>query len=232
MRCAVLLVLVLLLLLACALLGPQAAAAPIPGSPLDAYDRRVPYDPGVHRIARLAALLAYALMVATVLLGVVLRLRYFQRVVNRATVHGAHTTLALSALIFGAVHGSSFLYQPIWRIGARELVVPFVGGEQRIPVGFGILGLELAVVVACALWLQRRLGYHRWLRVHQCAYAAFALIWLHIFTVHPEPRHLNAVAIGVAGGAGLCLLAFLIRVLPSPTRLRRRAFTHLSETVR
>ncbi|WP_377269620.1 ferric reductase-like transmembrane domain-containing protein [Peterkaempfera sp. SMS 1(5)a] len=217
----------LLVLTVSVLLAPEASAAvsvaPIPGSPLDAYDKKIPYDMGSHSIARLAAIVAYALMVATVVFGVVLRLRFMQRTVNRATIYGAHMTLALSALIFGAIHGITFLYQPVWDIGLRELTVPFTGGVQRIPVGFGILGLELAIAVGCSVWLQRRLGYHRWLRFHQLAYAAFALIWLHVYTVHPEPRHVNPVAIGIAGGAGACLLAFLIRAFPSRSRLRQRS---------
>lgn len=210
----------------CCLVAPAACAvaSPIPGSPLDAYNQHVPYDQGVHKIARLVALIAYVLMVATVVLGVMLRLRFMQRSVNRATFYGAHMTLALSAMIFGAIHGLTFLYQPIWRIGWTQLGVPFLGGVQRVPVGFGIVGTELAVAVACSVWLQHRLGYHRWLRFHQLAYAAFALIWLHVFLVHPEPRHFNPVSVGVAAGAGTVLLVFLIRILPSRSRLRQRAF--------
>ncbi|WP_042417986.1 ferric reductase-like transmembrane domain-containing protein [Streptacidiphilus anmyonensis] len=198
--------------------------APIPGSPLDAYNHGVAYDMGVHQIARLFAMVAYALMVATVLLGAVLRLRILERHVNRATIYGAHMTVGLSAIIFGCLHGLTFLYQPIWHIGTVQLLVPFAGPVQRIPVGFGVLGTELAIAVGCSVWLQRRLGYQRWLRFHQLAYVSFALVWLHIFLVHPEPRHLNLVAVGIAIGAGVCLLAFLIRALPSRSRLRQRAF--------
>ncbi|MYS21010.1 Ferric reductase like transmembrane component [Streptomyces sp. DvalAA-14] len=231
---AVLLVL-LLCLLALSMIAATAAhaagAAPIPGSPLDAYDKQLPYDTGVHRLARLAALIAYVLMVATVVLGAVLRLRFLQHAVNRSTFYGAHMTLALAAMIFGGIHGVTFLYQPVWRIDTIRLMVPFSGGLQRIPVGFGILGTELAVAVACAVWLQRRLGYHRWLRVHQCAYIAFAAIWLHIVLVHPEPRHLNLVSVGIATGAVTVLLTFLLRLFPSRSRLRRRAFPARAEVV-
>lgn len=223
--CALLLVLLALCLVSAA---PAHAAdvtpAPIPGSPLDAYDKQLPYDVGAHKIARLAALIAYALMVATVVLGVLLRMRFLQHAVNRATFYGAHMVLALSAMIFGGIHGLTFLYQPVWHIGVVQFVVPFSGGLQRVPVGFGILGTELAIAVACAVWLQRRLGYHRWLRFHQFAYIAFGLIWLHVFLVHPEPRHLNVVAVGVAAGALTVLVVFLIRALPSRSRLRQRPF--------
>jgi DMSO/TMAO reductase YedYZ heme-binding membrane subunit len=200
------------------------SARPIPGSPLDAYDHHMAYDRASHKLARLFAFIAYALMVATVVLGVILRLRFMQRAVNRATFYGAHMTLALSAVIFGAVHGVTFVYQPVWDIGWYEYTVPFTSHVQRLPVGFGVLGTELAVAVACSVWLQRRLGYHRWLRVHQFAYVCFGLVWLHIFLVHPEPRHLNLVAVAIAAGAGTTLLAFLIRALPSRSRLRQRAF--------
>ncbi|WP_445528598.1 ferric reductase-like transmembrane domain-containing protein [Streptomyces cyslabdanicus] len=220
------LALVLTVTVGCCLTAPGAWAAepPIPGSPLDAYNHHVPYDVGVHKIARLAAIIAYVLMVATVVLGVMLRLRFMQQAVNRSTFYGAHMTLALSATIFGGMHGLTFLYQPIWQIGWTQLTVPFVGGVQRLPVGFGILGTELAIAVACSLWLQRRLGYHRWLKFHQLAYVAFALLWLHIFLVHPEPRHLNPVSVGIAAGAGTVLLALLIRIFPSRSRLRQHAF--------
>jgi predicted ferric reductase len=199
-----------------------AGPAPIPGSPLDAYDKQIPYDVGVHKLARVAAFIAYALMVATVVLGVLLRLRFMQRTVNRSTFYGAHMTLALSTMIFGSIHGLTFLYQPVWQIGIKQFTVPFSGGMQRIPVGFGILGTELAIAISCAVWLQRRMGYHRWLRFHQLAYAAFALIWLHVFLVHPEPRHVDLVAVGVAAGAVTVLLALLVRALPSRSRLRQR----------
>jgi DMSO/TMAO reductase YedYZ heme-binding membrane subunit len=222
----------LVLLVAAVLaLGMPAAHAvttgsppPIPGSPLDAYDHGVAYDVGSHKIARLFALIAYTLMIATLLLGVILRLRLLERVAHRATIYGAHMTVGLSALIFGSLHGLTFLYQPIWRIGTVQLLVPFAGPVQRIPVGFGVLGTELAIAVGCSVWIQRRMGYQRWLRFHQLAYVSFALVWLHIFLVHPEPRHLNPVAVGIALGAGVCLLAFLIRALPSRSRLRQRAF--------
>ncbi|GAA1220748.1 hypothetical protein GCM10009665_08580 [Kitasatospora nipponensis] len=203
---------------------PAVAAPPIPGSPLDAYDKQIPYDMGVHKIARLAAIISYTLMVATVVLGIVLRMRYFQRHVNRSTVYGAHLTTALSALIFGALHGLTFAYQPVWELGTADLLIPFTGGLQRVPVGLGVLGTELAVAVGCSLWLQQRLGYRRWLKSHQLGYVAFGLIWLHVFTVHPEPRHVNLVAIGIAAGFLSCLLAFLIRVLPSRSRLDQRSF--------
>ncbi|MGW2256215.1 hypothetical protein ACWCXH_39715 [Kitasatospora sp. NPDC001660] len=137
---------------------PAAAEAPIPGSPLDAYDRQMLYDMGVHLIARLCAIISYVLMVATVVLGVALRMRYFQRRVNRSTVYGAHMTIAVSALIFGAPHGMTFRYQLVWQIGTAHLVVPFTGGQQPISVGLGILGTELAVAAGCSVWLQQRLG--------------------------------------------------------------------------
>ncbi|WP_338672473.1 ferric reductase-like transmembrane domain-containing protein [Streptomyces sp. SCSIO 30461] len=226
----------LLLILAVVLVySPDASAAPfadpIPGSPLDARQKGFPYDVGVHEIARLAALVAYGLMVAAVVFGVVLRLRFMQHRVNRATIHGAHMTLGLSALIFAVVHGMTFLYQPVWGMGPTELIVPFAGGLQRIPVGLGILGTELCIAVGCSVLLQRRLGYHRWLRFHQLAYAAFLLIWLHIFLVHPEPRRPGLVAATVAGGAAACLLAFLIRVFPSRSRLREPTTTITPEVM-
>ncbi|WP_329128728.1 ferric reductase-like transmembrane domain-containing protein [Streptomyces sp. NBC_01476] len=224
-----LLLFLLALLIVAAPAAHPAAASPIPGSPLDAYDKQVPYDMGVHKLARVAAIIAYVLMVATVGLGVVLRLRFMQQAVNRATFYGAHMTLALSAMIFGGIHGLTFLYQPVWKIDTARLIVPFSGGLQRIPVGFGILGTELAIAVACAVWLQRRLGYRRWLRVHQFAYAAFGLIWLHVFLVHPEPRHVNLVSVGIGAGAVTVLLAFLVRLLPSRSRLRQRAFPGRTE---
>ncbi|MDH6133707.1 DMSO/TMAO reductase YedYZ heme-binding membrane subunit [Kitasatospora sp. MAA4] len=220
----VLAVVLLVAVLSLLAMRPAVAATPIPGSPLDAYDRQIPYDMGAHEIARLSAIISYTLMVATVVLGIVLRMRYFQRNVNRGTVYGAHMTIALSALIFGAVHGLTFTYQPVWDIDTARLLIPFTGGRQRVPVGLGILGLELAVAVGCSVWLQQRLGYRRWLRFHQLSYVAFGLIWLHIFTVHPEPRHLDLVAIGIAAGFLSCLLAFLIRALPSRSRLNQHSF--------
>ncbi|MCQ4085160.1 ferric reductase-like transmembrane domain-containing protein [Streptomyces sp. RB6PN25] len=188
---------------------------PVPGSPGAARVQHIAYDEGVHKIARLAALLAYALMVATVVFGVLLRTRFAQRHIRRQTLYGAHMVLALTAVVFSLVHGLTFIYQPVWRIALVNLVVPFVGGVQKVPVGFGVLGLELALAVGVSVWAQRRLGYRRWLRLHQGAYVAFLLVWLHIITVNPEPRTLSLVGMGVAAGAGACFLLFTLRLLPA-----------------
>jgi DMSO/TMAO reductase YedYZ heme-binding membrane subunit len=192
-----------------------AAAVTVPGSRAAARAQHIAYDVGVHKIARLAALLAYVLMVAAVVFGVLLRTRFAQRHVKRQTLYGAHMVLALTAILFSLVHGATFVYQPVWHISAVNVVLPFVGGVQDVQVGFGILGLELAVAAGVSVWAQRRMGYRRWLRFHQGAYVAFVLIWLHIVTVNPEPRSLNFVGLTVAAGAGACFLLFVLRLLPA-----------------
>ncbi|WP_225846620.1 hypothetical protein [Streptomyces sp. HPF1205] len=117
-----------------------AIPAPVPGPPPDTWDRRLPSDPGAHERARLAAIVAYAFTVATVVAGIVLRPRFRHRTVNRAAFHRAHAEPALSAMISGGVNGRAFVRRPVWRIGARELPAPFGGARRRNPVGVETLG--------------------------------------------------------------------------------------------
>ncbi len=207
-----------------ALLAPEAfaAAPPIPGSPLDAYREHVPYDMGVHKIARLAAIIAYVLMVATVVLGVMATAVHATRRQQSYVLRRSHDAGSLSDDLRGHPRPDVPLPADLAdRVGPADAAL-----SRRRPArtgGHGYPGTELAIAVACSVWLQNRLGYHRWLRIHQFAYASFALIWLHIFLVHPEPRHLNLVAVGIAAGAGTVLVAFLIRLFPSRSRLRQRA---------
>jgi ferredoxin len=58
-------------------------------------------------------------------------------------------------------------------------VVPFVDGKDPIGVGLATISTEMFIALALSVLIQKRLGYHRWRRMHAWAYVAFTLVGAH-----------------------------------------------------
>ncbi len=180
-----------------------------------------PYDQGVRHVATLAGYLSYGLMAVAVCFGILTTTGWARRSVTRQSLLSGHMVLAVMALTFGTLHGVAYALQTGQRFSYLMVVVPFAQGGE-IEVALGIVGLELGIAVAVSIWVQRRLGYHRWHLIHYLAYVAFALALAHTIATSPEVRSLGGVGIIVAAAAAACVLMTVLRMLPATTAVAGR----------
>ena len=157
--------------------------------------------------ARAGGVLAYLLVSASVLAGILLAGKVRVPGLPRFAVEDVHRFLGLLAGLFIAIHVGSVALDSVVPFSLSQLVVPFTAGYRPLATGLGVVALELLLALAVTNRLRSRLPYRVWRRAH---YATLA-VWL-LATVHGilsgTDRHqtwlllLYAVTVALVIGAG------------------------------
>ncbi len=124
--------------------------------------------------ARAGGVVAYLLVSATVLAGIVLAGKRSVPGLPRFAVEDVHRFLGLLAGLFIAMHVGSVALDTVVPFSLTQLVVPFTAAYRPLATGLGIVAMELLVAVAITNRLRSRLPYRFWRRAH---YATLG-VWL------------------------------------------------------
>ena len=160
---------------------------------------RMKSDPTFWILARSSGLLAYALLTASVLAGLVLKSRPFGTALKPATVTDLHRFLALLGLGAVLAHASALVLDSTVPIGIAGLLVPGLAPYRPLWTGLGVLAAELMVVVYASFSLRKRIGARNWRRLHWATYLVFALATLHGLAAGTDSG--RTWALGLYGGA-------------------------------
>lgn len=177
-------------------------------------------------IERSSGLLAYALLTATVLAGLVLKGRPLGKTVRPATVMELHRFLPLLGLGAIAIHGTTVVLDQVVDIPLIALVVPGTSPYRPVWTGFGVLAAEISALLIVSFRVRRRIGMRMWRRLHYASYAAFALATGHGILVGTDASQ-SWARLMYAGSIGLVVAATAWRILGRP----RRATSGTAQTV-
>jgi sulfoxide reductase heme-binding subunit YedZ len=128
--------------------------------------------------SRSAGLVAFALVSATVVLGLAMSTRLVTGR-RRALVRGMHEPLALAALGAMALHGVLLLFDGWLNAGPLQLVVPFTLEHAPFYTGLGVIAAYAMALFAGSFYLRRRLAPGRWRQIHQAAFVVWILGAIH-----------------------------------------------------
>lgn len=149
-------------------------------------------------IANGSAFLSYFLLWAAIVWGILLRNGWALTRIRHSTVYAIHQVIALMGLVLGGVHAAALELARGDQIRWVDTVVPFADNlgifghseryyydlaatpVNRFAVSLGVLGLEIMIVAAASIVVQRRIGYSRWRGLHSLTYAAFSLVVAHV----------------------------------------------------
>jgi ferredoxin/DMSO/TMAO reductase YedYZ heme-binding membrane subunit len=151
------------------------------------------HDIGIREVAALSARVAYVLMCFTLCWGIFTATGWVRRVTGHQAIRSGHMMLAVLTLATGVTHAVVFLLLREQSLSITGISVPFGG---RVRHGLGILGLELMIAITLAVGLKRWVNYRRWLRFHQLAYAAFAMVVAHSWFGAIANGHLAVLWLG------------------------------------
>jgi sulfoxide reductase heme-binding subunit YedZ len=129
--------------------------------------------------ARAGGVLAYLLVSASVLAGILLAGKKRVPGFPRFAVEDVHRFLGILAGLFIAIHVAAIALDTYVPFSLTQLVVPFASSYRPLATGLGIVALELLLAVSVTNRLRSRLPYRVWRRAH---YATLA-VWL-LATVH------------------------------------------------
>ncbi len=130
-------------------------------------------------ISRASAMIAWALMTASVLWGILLSTRIMRRVDNPAWLQDLHGYLGGTSLVMVGLHMVSLMMDSWLSFTAAEVLVPFATSFKPLPVALGILAFYLLVAVQGSSLMRKRLPRRFWKGLHYASYGALLLVSFH-----------------------------------------------------
>ncbi|HEX7097143.1 MAG TPA: ferric reductase-like transmembrane domain-containing protein [Acidimicrobiales bacterium] len=168
-------------------------------------------------VARASGLVAWFLLAASVLWGVVHASRMIPARGAPRWMLDMHRFLGGLSVIFTAVHLAALVVDSYLTFGLIELLVPFASRWRPGAVAWGVVALYLLVAVELTSLVMRRLPRRWWRAVHSSAFLLFWFATIHAATAGTDARN-RLVVLGV--GVVIVMLVFAITyrllVLASP----------------
>ncbi|MBB5643492.1 2Fe-2S iron-sulfur cluster-binding protein [Cryobacterium roopkundense] len=130
-------------------------------------------------ISRASAIIAWALMTASVVWGILLSTRVMRRVDNPAWLQDLHRFLGGTMLIMVGLHMVSLMLDKWLAFTPGEVLAPFATDFKPLPVALGILAFYLLLAIQGSSLLMNRLPRKFWKGVHYSSFAALILISFH-----------------------------------------------------
>ena len=179
-------------------------------------------DPTFWIVARSSGLVAYGLLTASVLAGLVLKSRALGASPKPSAVTDLHRFLALLGLAATGLHGGALVLDRTVPISVSDLLLPGAAPYRPLATGLGVLAAELTVVVYFSFALRKRIGIRAWRRLHWVTYGVFALATVHGLAAGTDSARTWALVVyGAATGAVVAATAW--RALVPPARAARPA---------
>jgi sulfoxide reductase heme-binding subunit YedZ len=166
--------------------------------------------------ARAAGIVAFGLLAASVLSGLVLGNRLGSPAF-RARLRDLHEPLAVTGLAAIAAHGVLLLGDPWLDAGPLGMVVPFTLGYRPVWTGFGVLAAWVAALLGLSFYARRRFGTRRWRALHRLVPIAYALAVVHVLGAGSDAATLGlrVLVLGSLVPVGV-LLALRVLTRPAP----------------
>ncbi len=133
-------------------------------------------------LARAAGLVAFALLTASVTLGLALSTKLLGTRRGKMLL-GWHQTLMWTALAMVVLHMVALLFDPTIHFGLAAVLLPGAAPWRPLPVAGGIVAAWLMLVLAASFHVRRRIGQRRWRLMHYATFGAFAIGLYHALNV-------------------------------------------------
>jgi predicted ferric reductase len=176
-------------------------------------------DPTFWILARATGLTAYVLLTVSVLAGLVVKSRPFDRAVKAASVVDTHRFLSLLSLGAVGLHGLTLSLDKTIRLGLGGLLVPGLSPYRPIATGLGVLAAELSALVIVSFPLRKHIGARMWRRLHWATYGIFVFATAHGLAAGTDASQPWAFALYL-GAVFAVAAATACRFLTSPAKAK------------
>jgi predicted ferric reductase len=132
-------------------------------------------------LARSSGLVAWALLAATVVWGLLLATRVLDRTPSPKWLNDLHRFLAGIAVVFTFVHVGTLVADSYVHFSAADVLVPFVSSWRPVAVAWGVITLWLLVAVEVSSLLMKHLPRRLWRAIHLTSFALFVAATAHAF---------------------------------------------------
>jgi len=148
-------------------------------------------------VARSSGLVTWALILTTIVWGLLLATRALGNRPTPAWLLSLHRYLGALALVFLGVHVGAILLDSYTNFGVVNVLVPFTGSWNPLAVAWGIVAMYLLVAIEITSLLRNRMSRRAWHAVHLLAYFVFATSTVHMLSAGTDAKAIIASGIAV-----------------------------------
>jgi DMSO/TMAO reductase YedYZ heme-binding membrane subunit len=174
--------------------------------------------------ARASGVVAWGLLLASMVWGLLLATRVLGRRPTPAWLLSLHRFLGALTIAFVGVHVVAILLDTYTDFSVVNVLVPLTGTWHPLAVAFGVVAMYLLVAIEVTSLMRDRLSAKAWRAVHLLSYFLFATATMHMLTAGTDVRAIvattAAVMLGVMVTFGSTAL-YLWRSEPRAPRARR-----------
>ncbi len=172
-------------------------------------------------LARSSGLVAWALLAASVIFGLMLSTRLSRGGLSPAWITDIHRYLGGSAVVFTAFHLLGLVADSYVSFGVADILVPFASSWRPDAVALGVVALYLLLAIETTSLMMRRIPRRLWKAVHLSSFALFWIATFHLAMAGTD-AHNPFLIMAVDATAALVVFLTLVRML-SPRNAGRQS---------
>jgi predicted ferric reductase len=159
-------------------------------------------------VARSGGMLAYLLVSASVVVGLLMSGRAKLKRWPRFALEDMHRFLGILAGAFIVVHGGALLLDGFLPFSLGQLLVPGTASYRPLAVAFGVVAAELLAALALTNHFRKKIPHDLWRRAHMLNFAVWVLALVHGLTAGTDT--LTTWALLLYAGSAWIVLALLV----------------------
>jgi sulfoxide reductase heme-binding subunit YedZ len=132
-------------------------------------------------ITRAAGWVAYFLLWFSMVWGLAIPTKFFERVLSPTFAVDFHEYISLLALGFIALHVGVLMIDQYLPFTLVQILVPFMAPYRPFWVGLGVLGFYLTALVTATFYLRKKIGQKMFKKIHVLSLAAYLGVVMHAF---------------------------------------------------
>ncbi len=132
-------------------------------------------------ITRAAGWVAYFLLWFSMLWGLAIPTKFFERFLSPTFVVDFHEYISLLAIGFVILHVSVLLIDQYLPFTIIQILIPFMSPYRPLWVGLGVIGAYLSILVTITFYLRKKIGQKRFKAIHTLSVVGYLGVVLHAF---------------------------------------------------
>lgn len=130
-------------------------------------------------VIRASGLVAFALLAASTVWGLLLSTGLFGRSVKPKGLSYVHESLAIGSLLATFTHMGFLLVDEFVPFTLGELLVPGIASWSPLAIALGVVAMWLMLVITVSFYVRKRIGQKAWRALHFGAFGAFVAAAVH-----------------------------------------------------
>jgi methionine sulfoxide reductase heme-binding subunit len=160
---------------------------------------------------RATGLVALMLLTVSIVLGILVTVRFTGSRWPRFLTVGLHRNLALLVIVFVVLHVVTTVLDTYTSIGLLDAVIPFLSNYRPFWLGLGAVAFDLLLAVTITSVIRVQVGHRLWRVTHWATYACWPIAVIHGLGTGTDPRT-HWVLMLTMGCVLVVLSAFTLRL--------------------